>query len=218
MTELPLFPLNTVLFPGMPITLHIFEARYRLMVQYCLDHNEPFGVVLIKRGVEANGPAAEPHLVGCVAEIAQATRLEGGLFDIIAVGQERFRIYSLRTDQPYLVGVVEMVPLQMGQPDELERPAHRLRPWVERYLTVMAQASEVELDTSQLPEEPLSLAYLAATLVQAPAEDKQRLLNLDDPQQLLGALCTLYQREIAILKAMLAPTSPGDEQTPFSLS
>jgi uncharacterized protein len=111
-----------------------------------------------------------------------------------------------------------VVPLQVWQPGELEKPANRLRPWIERYLTVMAEASQVELDTSQLPDEPLSLAYLAATLVQAPPEDKQRLLNLDDLHQLLLALRILYQRETAILKAMLAPAAPGDEQTPFSLS
>ena len=75
MLRLPLFPLNTVLFPKMPITLHIFEERYKQMIQHCLSEQIPFGVVLIKQGVEVNG-SAEPYLVGCTARITHTHHLQ----------------------------------------------------------------------------------------------------------------------------------------------
>ena len=78
MFELPLFPLNTVLFPGMPLTLHIFEDRYKLMIGKCIQERQPFGVVLIRRGLEALGPVADTHSVGCMAFIRQVERLEQG--------------------------------------------------------------------------------------------------------------------------------------------
>ncbi|HQF70729.1 MAG TPA: LON peptidase substrate-binding domain-containing protein, partial [Promineifilum sp.] len=69
MYELPLFPLNLVLFPGMPLPLHIFEERYKEMVADCLRENRPFGVVLIAEGRAEGGAPARPHVVGCTAEI-----------------------------------------------------------------------------------------------------------------------------------------------------
>ena len=70
MFELPLFPLNIVLFPGMPLSLHIFEDRYKLLIGKCLQERQPFGVVLIKKGIEALGPLAEPHHIGCTAFVS----------------------------------------------------------------------------------------------------------------------------------------------------
>ncbi len=78
MFEIPLFPLNTVLFPGTPIHLHIFEERYKQMINLCLQEQRPFGVVLIRNGMEALGPLAEPFHIGCTAEIAHVERLEDG--------------------------------------------------------------------------------------------------------------------------------------------
>ena len=106
MFELPLFPLNTVLFPGMPINLHIFEPRYKLMIEQCIQNDEPFGVVLIHKGTEASGPLAEPHPIGCTAQITQVERLDDGRMNILAVGGERFQIRSLNLFEPYLVGTV----------------------------------------------------------------------------------------------------------------
>ncbi len=150
MYELPLFPLNTVLFPGMPISLHIFEPRYKLMVEECLQSSQPFGVVLIRDGVEALGPLAEPHMVGCTAQITQIERLEDGRLNIIAIGVDRFHIRSLSHDKPYLVGVVETFPLDHGDPESVETAGERLRPWVERYL-VYSGAGGQRRTTGTLP-------------------------------------------------------------------
>ena len=103
---LPIFPLNTVLFPGAPLPLRIFEPRYREMLKRCLDGDRRFGVALIKSGPEVGGPA-EPHDVGTVARIERVRDQEMGTIPIFARGEERFRIVGLDRSQPYLIGEVE---------------------------------------------------------------------------------------------------------------
>jgi Lon protease-like protein len=103
--KLPLFPLNTVLFPGMPISLHIFEERYRLMIGRCIEQNGPFGVVLIREGREVGGEAA-PYPVGTTAAIGSNVRLDDGRYYLTATGQRRFRIQYFAQRQPYLLASV----------------------------------------------------------------------------------------------------------------
>ena len=91
---IPLFPLNVVLFPGGFLPLHIFEERYKLMIQRCLDDESEFGVVLIKSGLEVGGNA-EPHAVGTAARIVNVKKEEDGRMNIMVTGRERFRIDSV---------------------------------------------------------------------------------------------------------------------------
>ena len=216
--ELPLFPLNTVLFPGMPLTLHIFEERYKQMIDECLDRREPFGVVLIRNGVEALGPVAQPYPIGCTAEIVQVQEVGDGRRNIVAIGRERFRILSVQQDQPYLTGQVETFPLDESAP-ETSRAGWQLRPWVIEYLTLLSEVGEVDFDPGQLPEEPESLAFLAATLLQIPNRQKQSLLATAGAKTLLTEMRGLYRRELPLLRRMLdeneqPPLGPGT----FSLS
>ena len=218
MHELPLFPLNTVLFPGMPLTLHIFEERYKEMIDRCLDSRQPFGVVLIRQGVEAMGPLAEPHMVGCTAEIAQVEPLANDRFNILAVGRDRFRIVSLQQDKAYLIGMVEAYPLEAADPDAW-RSVHRLRPWVEEYLHLLSEAGDVEFEAADLPDDPEALAYLAATVLQVPNQQKQELLAAPAAADLLRTVNTLYRKELPLLRTLLqeekkVKTGPG----PFSLN
>src|SRR5919198_4841137 len=111
--ELPLFPLNVVLFPGMRLPLHIFEERYKLMIGTCMVTDETFGVALIKSGQEVGGPAAV-HPVGTTARIIQVERLPEGRMNLVAVGVERFRLVERLTDEPYARGRVEL----LGEPIE----------------------------------------------------------------------------------------------------
>ena len=106
--ELPLFPLNVVLFPGMSLPLHIFEERYKLMINRCLEGNEEFGVVLIKSGKDVGGPAT-PHEVGTTAKIAKVERKPEGNMDITVVGGSRFYINEVVETTPYLRARVELV-------------------------------------------------------------------------------------------------------------
>lgn len=216
MFEIPLFPLNTVLFPGMPLALHIFEERYKLMIGECIKNHRPFGVVLIEEGQEALGPLATPHQVGCTARITQVERLAGGRMNIGAVGRERFRIVSLDRDQPYLVANVEKYPLDERNPEKQAIAAERLRPWVVRYMEALSRVESLDLDPKHLPDEPAPLAYLAATLIQAPNERKQPLLAIETAADLLTDMRALYRREVPLLEAMLE--QPVEDLDSFSLN
>lgn len=202
MFDLPLFPLNTVLFPGMPLTLHIFEDRYKAMVRGCLKTSQPFGVVLIRRGHEALDLLVEPHLIGCTARIIEMQPLKEGRMNIVALGQRRFRILSLNYEKPYLVGKVELYPLEKTNQRSMVRSGHRLRPWVKCYMDLLTEISDASLDSEHIPNDPLVLGYLAAVLVQVPSEQKQELLTSQREIDFLTAISDVYRREVALLRAI----------------
>ena len=214
MYDLPIFTLNTVLFPGMPLKLHIFEERYKLMIGRCYEDGTPFGVALIKHGPEIGG-RAEPFLVGCTAVISEMEPLPGGRMNIVAVGRERFVAHGFKYDKPYLVAEAETLPLVNADDVHLNITGRSLRPWVERYLQTLADASETKFDIQQLPPDPLQLAYLASFLLNVPIEQKQNLLNLDSADELMTSLRMIYRREVTLLDAMLKPET-GEDTGVFS--
>ncbi len=209
MYDLPIFPLNTVLFPGMPLKLHIFEERYKLMIGRCYHSGQPFGVALIKSGQEVGG-RAEPFLIGCTAIISEMEPLPGGRMNIVAVGRERFMAHNFKYDQPFLVAEVENLALANADTITLNRTSRTLRPWVQRYLQTLADASETKFDIQQLPDEPLQLAYLASFLLNVQIEQKQDLLSIDSADELVSNLRTIYRREVTLLDAMLTPQTADD--------
>jgi Lon protease-like protein len=200
MRTLPLFPLHTVLFPGMPIQLHVFEDRYRLMIRNCIEGGSPFGVVLIRKGHEARGPLPVPHAVGCTAHITTVEPMQGGHFNLTAQGNERFRILSLQTDKSYLVGQVELLPSEQSQSIEIKRGVRRLLAQLQDYLDLLkgSGSEDIQLVGLPLPEDPLVQVYLAAALLQIPPEEKQPLLAADFAGDLLEEITRLYRREIAL--------------------
>ena len=107
--ELPLFPLNTVLFPSLPLPLHIFEERYRLMIGSCIVTDNLFGVCLIKEGVEVGGPA-EPFEIGTVAKISEVQREQDGRMNLMTFGTQRFKLLEITQREPYLIGRVQLLP------------------------------------------------------------------------------------------------------------
>jgi len=215
MIDIPLFPLNTVLFPGMPLKLHIFEERYKTMVNECLENDMPFGVVLIQSGVEAMGPLAKPHMIGCTAQISQVKRLAFGRMNIVAVGQSRFRIHTLNYDQPYLKGTVELLQLDDSSLTTANKSL-RLMPLLKRYLETLESAGQVQFDFTQLPNDPMSIAYLAAVLLQTESDQKQSLLAEDDSTKLLDTLLQTYRREVTILEKLVTPPETISDSGPFS--
>ena len=137
--EIPLFPLHTVLCPGIVLPLHIFEDRYRAMTRRCLDSGEPFGVVLIRDGREV-GTAKVATLagVGAFAEIRQAGRYPDGRFDLLAAATGRFAIESVDAQtEPYLLAEVTPLDDEVGDEPRAERlAAAAIRRFV-RYLDLM---------------------------------------------------------------------------------
>jgi len=219
MPKLPLFPLNTVLFPGNSLSLHVFEDRYKLMIGRCIEANQPFGVVLIKRGAEVMtvGSTVEPYFVGCTAQITQAQALGGGRMNITTVGLERFQIVALQRDQPYLTGEFELFPLKIDQPEAIRRSARLLRPWVKRYLNLLEQTEKIPFETKRLPQDSLALAYNAAALLKTSPMQQQELLAAPDALHLVESVYALYRKEVTLLKAILLhPRS--EHESRFSLN
>ncbi|MEW6226348.1 MAG: LON peptidase substrate-binding domain-containing protein [Chloroflexota bacterium] len=120
--EIPLFPLHTVLAPGIALPLHVFEERYRVMVRRCLDSSSPFGVVLIREGSEvapAEGEEQELSIagVGTFAEIREASRFSDGRWRLLVVGGGRFLVREVHAErEPYLVAEVEPLSDEVGRP------------------------------------------------------------------------------------------------------
>ncbi len=214
MYELPLFPLNTVLFPGMPLHLHVFEDRYKLMMQRVMQSNHTFGVNLIKNGDEAGGPNPEPYLTGCTARVVNVESAGEGRLNITVVGDERFRVLRMGLSQPYPVAFVESAPLASHHSLEVIKGLPSLHSNVTRYLGLLGQHSadpeegdevgaEMDLSQIQLPEDPMMLIYLASSLLQIPANEKQPLIEADTLAGLLGLVQRLYRRELAVLPELL---------------
>ncbi|MAT43255.1 MAG: hypothetical protein CL609_13025 [Anaerolineaceae bacterium] len=201
--KLSLFPLNTVLFPGMPINLHIFESRYKLMIQRALLTDNIFGVTLIRQGTEALGALAEPFYIGTTAKIVDVERLDNGHMNITAIGEERFLIKELdRESAVYLTGFVEKYPLELHRPLDIYRRLRMLRSHVQYYLRTLDSLEEVQinLESLDLPEDPMVFLFLASSLLQIPATEKQPILSAPTALDFCTMVERLYRRENAVLR------------------
>ena len=174
--QLPLFPLNTVLFPRMTLPLNIFEQRYRQMVSECLEAELPFGVVLIREGREVGAPAT-PYMIGTTARITEHQRLEDGRFSLATVGGQRFRIDKLLPPAPYLRGDVTLL-------DSHAPPGPRLLSASERVTTLSTEFLHLQLGLSEqwtrrveLPGDPEALSDYVAARLQVDNGLRQQLLE-----------------------------------------
>jgi Lon protease-like protein len=207
MRELPLFPLNTVLFPGMRLPLHIFEERYKTMIGDCLEQRRPFGVVLIKSGPEAGGPA-EPNLVGTSAVITHVERLDDGRMNLLAMGVRRFRIVDVTMRSGYLVGQVEDVEVPPDDPQELAAEAERVAGLFAEYFRLLLALDGQWQRSIPLPAEPDALADHVAAFMDVDLLVKQDLLETESAldrlrkeAELLGdEILDLYPRVEASLR------------------
>ena len=162
--ELPLFPLNSVLCPGIALPLHIFEDRYRAMVRHCLETTSPFGVVLIREGREVGAGSISFTGIGTIAEIRDAGSYDDGRYDLLVVGTRRFEIRRVLTNRrPYLVAEVDILDEAVGDDDSAHRLAMRATRRFVRYLELLQpRAGEtadeidvrVEVEAADDDEEP----------------------------------------------------------------
>lgn len=219
---LPLFPLNTVLFPGMTLPLRVFEPRYLQMVQDCLQGEygagDPiFGVVFIKEGEEVGGPAV-PYTVGTTARIVAVERQPQDILHVTTVGEERFIIHSLSHDRSYLVGDVEPFPLEQGGKSQVAPLYERESLLLAAYLELLSHAHSVEIQLQQAPENAEKMAYLVAALLQVPLPIKQELLSLASLPEMLQRGTTLLRNDISALTVMLRGENILDREDRSRLS
>ncbi|MBN1120099.1 MAG: LON peptidase substrate-binding domain-containing protein [Anaerolineae bacterium] len=212
--KLPLFPLETVLFPGMVLPLHIFEPRYRLMIGRCVAENKPFGVTLIREGREVGGPAT-PFDVGTTAYVTHYERLDDGRMNIQAVGYQRFRIHNLLQEKPYLEAMVEDFPIEGIDQPGVDTLVAQLRPMLSEYLAVLASASDVEETFNEIPDDGMALAYFLSILVPFPMKDKQKILEASDLQAMLAIGQELLKREMVLLDHMIRLGYPNQDTSTF---
>lgn len=171
---LPLFPLQTVLFPDGVLPLKVFEARYMDMVSECLRTDAPFGVVLIEQGQETGAPAL-PHALGTAAVIARWDMAQAGVLEIVARGTRRFRI---------LERSVEADGLQRARVQWLEERTEAVPPPLAELVPLM-QAIAEDAGEERLPpphryDDAAWLGYRYAEVLPIPMRARQKLLELDD--------------------------------------
>jgi Lon protease-like protein len=182
----PLFPLGIVALPGEGVPLHVFEQRYRVMIERCLQ-GEPgslerqFGIVWLSE--------QELKPVGCACEVEQVLeRLEDGRLNILVRGMRPFRLLERQDDLPYPAGVVEfLAETEEARDAQAARAAHDL------YSELVVQATDRELDAKEL--EAMS-AYRMAAAVEFAVEAKQQLLELRSENERLRLLATLLHAAI----------------------
>jgi Lon protease-like protein len=212
---LPLFPLNTVLFPSMVLPLHIFEERYKLMINTCLAQDKPFGVVLIYSGPEIGGSAI-PHSAGTVARIANWEWLPDGRMNIITVGERRFRIleYANNSELPYLVGSVEYWDDEPDEFPDLSKLVGDVSHNFVDYLTLIMSLADQVLPVSQLrlPNDPSMLSYHIASNLQIDVNEKQDLLEEPSAVARLQRELVLLRREGGFLQRLVSLQGSASEE------
>lgn len=217
--RLPLFPLGSVLFPGLVLPLQIFEPRYRQLVADLQDGPEPrqFGVIAIRQGRETGVDGVSSlYTTGCTAVVRQAEKHADGGYDLVTVGAERFRLTELGPAEPYFSGEVEM----LAESDGDEAAAAAQVPVVQRlfrsYLKLLAEQGRTEIMVPELPEEPMLLSYLVAAATLADLPDKQRLLEAPDSARRLAAEAALLTAETKMIRSVSATPVPELRYAPYS--
>jgi uncharacterized protein len=200
--QVPLFPLGSVLFPHMVMSLHIFEERYRVMMRDCRSASTTFGIVAIREGHEV-GAVAVPHDVGTLAQLEEIEELPDGRYNLRVVGASRFRIDALSHDRPYLVGAVHYLQDAPAAIDDTQRLASTVTAAFREYATQLRGIGQADPLEVELPSDPELLSYLVAAALQVETAQRQRLLEIDDTAERLAAGLRLLRREAALLDRIL---------------
>jgi hypothetical protein len=216
---LPLFPLGTVLFPGLLLPLHIFEERYRRLVRDLLDGSgsQQFGVIAIRKGRETGVDGVSSlYEIGCTATLRQVDSHDDGGFDLVTVGAQRFRLLALDRSLPYLRGEVEMITEDTGDEAEARQAAEAVQRAFRAYLDAVDARAAAKVRVSNLPDDPVTLSYLVAATVIADLPVKQDLLAAPDALQRLTAARALLVRETTMLQTLTSAPATELRNAPYS--
>ena len=196
---LPMFPLGTVLFPHLPMTLRAFEPRYRALVRDCIAHGREFGVVLIERGMEVGGGDTR-FGVGTGAHITEELELPDGQWLLAVRGTRRIRIQTWLPDDPYPLALVQTLPDPGLGPNGAELLAQAERP-VRRALALSAElAAEPAVPATVALSEQLEVAaWQLCGIAPLNPLDRQAILEESDPETRLRRLATLAEDACHVL-------------------
>ncbi len=191
---LDLFPLNTVLFPGSAMPLHIFEPRYLAMVGQCLEEDRRLGIILLRKGRAEGGGEVEIHEVGTVAEIVGANHRADGSVGIQIVGRERFLVRDVTQRRPRLIAEVDL--LEWYPDDARAEAVEELRREFGEYWRRLLEATGQWSRQMSMPDSPRDMAETVGAGVQIDASRRQLLLE----QRTLGDLVKL---ELEVLRTQI---------------
>ena len=212
--QLPIFPLNTVMFPGVSVPLHVFEDRYRALVHHLLTISDKsmrlFGVVAIREGYEVGQHGVHSvHRVGCVVQMTSVDAYEDGRFDIEVVGRRRMRLDGLDTSGDFLVGDVETLPEHTQPHPDAIGQAERTYATFQEYRRRLSELRGGDVLDGDLPRDPEYLSYsLAATCLLTLAE-RQELLEASTSLDRLVMLRHALREEMRAMRAI--PSLPATE-------
>lgn len=216
---LPLFPLGTVLYPGLVLPLHIFEERYQELVQDLLAGPEPrqFGVIAIREGRETGIAGVRAlHEIGCTATLRQVDEQEDGRYNLVTVGTDRFRLLRLDDSRAYLQAEVDLLADEAGDEAAAGLAVTAVQEAFLAYLEVLAQRGATRVNVPELPDEPVLLSYVVAASVVVDLHDKQALLAEPDALRRLTAERTLLLKETTLLRALTSMPAADLRNTPYS--
>ncbi len=216
---MPLFPLGTVLYPGLVLPLHIFEERYRQLVRDLLEGPEPqeFGVIAIRKGRETGVDGISAlYEIGCTATLRQVARHEDGRFDVVTVGTQRFQLIGLDHSRPYLQGEIELLDEETGDEAAAALAAQAVQRSFRDYLDALATQGGARIDVPDLPDEPLLLSYLVAASMIVDLSDRQVMLAEPDAASRLAAERALLARETRILCALTSTPATDLRSSPYN--
>ncbi len=173
MRELPLFPLpEVVLFPNQALPLHIFEYRYRMMINTVLETDRCFGVLML------DPETRQPAPIGCTAKIVQYHRMPDDRFKLLAVGQQRFRVLQYTRQTPFRMGLVEWV--EDETPADANMLAKEVRELLDDVVRLSQKLTEQEIELPQIPRNPIDLSFWIASNFQGATLEQQSLLEVCD--------------------------------------
>ncbi len=210
--RMPMFPLNTVLFPGVTTPLHVFEDRYRALVHHLLTQDDPaerlFGVTAIREGYEVGDRGVQSlHTTGTVMQLTEVEQYPDGRFDIEVVGRQRLRLHELETSGPFPVGIVDV----LEEPDlpEAEAEAERTVATFDTYRRRLGELRGGPVLDGDLPRDPTYLSWSLATTCLLTLPERQSLLEAPDAASRLVLLRRSLVSELRAMKAV--PSLPATE-------
>ena len=194
--QIPLFPLRTVLFPGMPLPLQIFEERYKSMTRELLETGEEFGVLLIRDGKEVGGGAI-PHDVGTTARIEESQEVSGGRFVLTARGVHRFRLITMLEPRPYPFGEIELMDDSEVITPHVQRAMETVRATFPLYFRLALALTDQWAHGLALPSRPHALVNFLGPWLQVDEEIKQRMLEIEAPADRVAHLAEVLDDLLA---------------------
>ena len=211
--QLPLFPLNTVLYPGMPLPLHIFEERYRRLLRIRASEEIVFGVILIKSTNTTEVPLGM-YPVGTAARLISRRSKPDGRADIVVTGTRRFRVQAENWSVGYYIADITYLDDDLGDGEKVDKLLEVTTQQFAHYVEGITRVTGRQFGGVRISADPNEAAYDLTTRLPLHTWERQRILEMDTTEERLEALRVLIDREVSLLfkagAAGLAINHPGD--------